>query len=102
MGEIGWSLSDPVVEKVSFSRDAASFWNVSVTLQEGSPGSLKERVVRVKLIDQTRTHGTKEAGQILWPAAGSRAPGQAARTTLTFNTASASRPDHMKVEIEIA
>lgn len=102
MGEIGWSLNDPIVERVAFSRDAADFWNVCITLQEGSPGSLKEKVVRVKLIDQTRTHGTKEAGQILWPAAGSREPGKAARTTLTFNTASASRPDHMKVEIDLA
>ncbi len=102
MGEIGWSLSDPIVEKVSFSKDAANFWNVSVTLQEGSAGSLKEKVVRVKLIDQTRTHGTKEAGQMLWPVAGSREPGKAAKTTLTFNTASVSRPDHIKVEISLA
>ncbi len=101
MGEISWSLNDPIVEKISFSRDPAGFWNVSVALQEVDPGSLKEKVVKVKLIDQTKTHGTKQAGQILWPAAGSREPGKAARTTLTFNTASTARPDRMKVEIEI-
>jgi hypothetical protein len=101
MGEINWSLNDPIVEKISFSKDAANFWNIIVDLQEMHPSSLKEKVVKVKLIDETKTHGTKNVGQILWPVAGSREAGKAAATTLTFNTASTTRPDRMKLEIEI-
>lgn len=100
MGQISWELQDPVVEKVSFAKDAAGFWNVMVDLQELTPGSLKEKVVKVKLIDETKTHGTKDVAQTLWPVAGSREAGKTARTTLTFNTAAAARPDRMKLEIE--
>jgi hypothetical protein len=101
MAEINWHLNDPIVEEISFSKDSANFWNIAVSLQEMHPSSLKEKVVKVKLIDETKTHGTKDAGQILWPVAGSRQAGKAAATTLTFNTASTTRPDHMKLEIEI-
>jgi hypothetical protein len=100
MGQISWDLQDPVVESVSFSKDATGFWNVMVALQELTPGSLKEKVIKVKLIDESKTHGTKDVAQTLWPVAGSREPGKAARTTLTFNTAAPARPDHMKLEIE--
>jgi len=100
MGQISWDLLDPVVESVSFSRDAAGLWNVVVTLQELTPGSLKEKVVKVRLLDDTKTHGTRDVAQTLWPVAGSREPGKAARTTMTFNTATTARPDRMKLEIE--
>ena len=100
MGQISWDLEDPVVESITFSKDAAGLWNVVVDLQELTPGSLKEKVVRVKLLDETKTHGTKDVAQTLWPVAGSRERGQAAKTSLTFNTATSIRPDRMKLEIE--
>lgn len=102
MAEINWSLEDPIVEGITFSKDDAGFWNVSVSLQELHQGSLKEKVVKVKLIDETKTHGTKDVSQILWPVAGSRQAGQVAKTTLTFNTASTERPNNMKLDVDFA
>lgn len=101
MGQISWDLQDPVVDKVSFSKDTTGFWNVTVALQELTPGSLKDKVIKVKLIDETKTHGTKDVAQTLWPVAGSRQAGKASSTVLTFNTAATARPDRMKLEIEI-
>ena len=100
MGVINWNLGDPIVETISFFKDTAGFWNVSVTLQEQTPGSLKEKAIKVKLIDETKTHGTKDIGESLWPVSATRESGKPSRTTLIFNTASTTRPNHMKVEIE--
>jgi hypothetical protein len=102
MAEISWTLEDPIVERITFSKDDAGFWNVSVSLQELHQGSLKEKVVKVRLIDGTKIHGTKDVAQILWPVAGSRQAGEAAKTTLTFNTASTERPNNMKLDVDFA
>jgi len=100
MGQVSWDLLDPIVDSVSFSRDPAGLWNVTVTLEEATPGSLKEKVVKIKLLDETKTHGTKDVGQVLWPVAGTREAGKASKTTVSFNTATSVRPDKMKLEIE--
>lgn len=97
MAEVSWQIDDPVVENISYTKDAAGFWNVSITLQEATPGSLGNKVVMAKL----KSRG-KDIAQSLWPVTASRTEGEAAKTTLSFQTGSATYPDRARLEIELA
>jgi hypothetical protein len=96
MAEVSWQVDDPVVENISYTKDAAGFWNVSITLQEATPGSLGKKVVMAKL----KAHG-KDVAQSLWPVTASRPEGETSKTTLTFQTGSATYPDRARLEIEL-
>ena len=100
MAEVNWQIEDPVVEELRFSKDAAGFWNVSVALQEAATGSVGKKVVKARLVDEGHLRG-KDIAQSMWPVAGSRQEGKPARTTLTFNTGSATYPAKMKLEMEL-
>jgi len=97
MTEVNWQIDDPIVESIGCTKDAAGFWNVSITLHEATPGSLGIKVVRTKL----KAHG-KDIAQSLWPVSALRQEGQAAKTTLTFQTGSKVYPDKVKLEIDLA
>jgi len=97
MAEVNWQIDDPIVESIGCTKDVAGFWNVSITLQEATPGSLGIKVVRAKL----KAHG-KDIAQSLWPVSALRQEGQAARHTMTFQTGSIVYPDKVKLEIELA
>ncbi len=96
MPEVSWQIDDPVVQSISFVKDAAGFWNVSAALQEATPGSLGKKVVMAKL----KAHG-KDIAQSLWPVTATRPEGEAAKTTLSFQTGSATYPDRARLEIEL-
>jgi hypothetical protein len=96
MAEVSWQVDDPIVESFSCIKDAAGFWNVSITLEEATPGSLGKKVVMAKL----KAHG-KDVAQSLWPVTASRQEGEAAKTTLTFQTGAATYPEKAKLEIEL-
>lgn len=96
MAEVSWQVDDPIVESISWTKDAAGFWNISVNLEEATPGSLGKKVVMAKL----KSHG-KDVAQSLWPVTASRQEGEAAKTSLSFQTGAATYPDRAKLEIEL-
>jgi hypothetical protein len=97
MADVSWDVGDPIMESLSIAKDAAGFWNVSVTLQEAAPKSLGSKVVMAKL----KAHG-KDVAQSLWPVSGSRPETGAAKTTVSFQTGSSTYPTKVKLEIELA
>ncbi len=97
MSDFSWQIDDPIVESITYARDEAGFWNVSIALKEAQPGSLAANVVSVKL----KAHG-QDVAQTLWPVSGSRREGQAAETTLTFQTGSKTYPLRARVVIALA
>lgn len=94
MSEVSWQMDDPILESITYEKDAAGFWTVSVVLQEVHPGSLTKKVVSAKL----KAFG-QDVAQSLWPVSGSRQEGEAAKTTLTFQTGSAKYPRRARVVI---
>jgi hypothetical protein len=96
MSEFSWQIDDPIMESIAYARDEAGFWNVSIALKEAQPGSLAANVVSVKL----KAHG-QDVAQTLWPVTGSRQEGQAAETTLTFQTGSKTYPLRARVVIAL-
>jgi hypothetical protein len=94
MAELGWQTDDPTIESISYSKDASGFWTVSIVLEEAHPGSLATKVVTAKL----KAYG-EDVAQSLWPVSGSRQEGQAAKTTLTFQTGAAKYPRRARVVI---
>ena len=94
MSEVSWQMDDPILQSITYEKDAAGFWTVSVELQEVHPGSLTKKVVNAKL----KAFG-QDVAQSLWPVSGSRQEGQAANTTLTFQTGSAKYPRRARVVV---
>jgi hypothetical protein len=97
MSELRWQIDDPIVESITYAKDEAGFWNVSIVLREAQPGSLATSVVSVKL----KAHG-QDVAQTLWPVSASRQEGQAAETTLTFQTGARTYPLRARVVVELA
>jgi hypothetical protein len=97
MQDISWDVGDPIMETLSIAKDAAGFWNVSITLQEATPNSLGSKVVKAKLKSQG-----KDVAQSMWPVSGSRPETGTAQTTLSFQTGSSTYPTKVKLEIELA
>ena len=99
MAEIKWDFSDPLMEKMSLTQEEQGLWIVRLSVRELHAGSLGQKVIRAKLVDQGRFLG-KEIGVETWPVGQTRPQGGVSGTTLVFNTGTKEYPDKTRIEFE--
>jgi hypothetical protein len=99
MAGLEWEFSDPVMEGVSLSRDEQGLWIVGLRVREQHEGSLGQKVIRARMIDQGRFLG-REIASVVWPVTQTREERTASETTLLFHTGTNDYPDKTKIEFE--